>query len=162
MSESNPELIMLCGIPTSGKSTWIAMGETGTFNLNTHTIISTDNIIQKYAEENKKTYDEVFDVAIKMANSMMDIELEKAIAQNNNIIWDQTNLTPKTRKNKLRKIPKNYIKKAIWFDIDLEEAMIRNQKRSGKMIPPNLLKSMHIQFVPPTAEEGFDIVMKGN
>ena len=86
--------------------------------------------------------------------------LEFAIKNSMSIVWDQTNLTPKCRKKKLNKIPSHYTKIAVYNQITLEEAMIRNQKRPGKVIPPNVLRDMHKVFVPPTEEEGFDKVIQ--
>lgn len=156
-----PELVMMCGIPTSGKSTYVQQGLDYTDFFDTgYTFLSTDNYIEKKAKKEGKTYDEIFDYTIKEATEEMNKLLEFAIKNNMSIVWDQTNLTPKCRKKKLNKIPSHYTKIAVYNQITLEEAMIRNQKRPGKTIPPNVLRNMHKVFVPPTEEEGFDKIIQ--
>lgn len=156
-----PELIMLCGIPCSGKSTWILVGQTeGPDFPDDVVILSTDNYIQKEAEKKNATYNQIFDDIIKDATKELELELRWATIKDKNIIWDQTNLTPKARRKKLNKIPSRYQKIAMWFDIELEEALKRNQKRPGKVIPETVLRQMHSQFIPPTIDEGFDYVIK--
>jgi predicted kinase len=155
------QLIMLCGIPTSGKTTYLAdqMIETGCFN---YVVLSTDSYIDNRARDNNLTYDEAFNTFIKDAQRRLTFDLERAIRDNQSIVWDQTNLTPKARKGKLALIPAHYKKVAIWFDLSLEDALIRNQNRPGKIIPPPVLKSMFRSFTPPALSEGFDEIIKGN
>lgn len=152
-------LIMLCGLPTSGKSTFAsklledpAYKDSG--------VLSTDSYIESVAKRLNKTYNEVFEDSIDEANRQLELNLIEAKDRGKNLIWDQTNLTPKTRKKKLSKIPSDYARIAIWFDITLEEAMRRNQQRPGKMIPKNVLRLMSEQFVPPSCDEDFDVVIK--
>lgn len=152
---------MLCGIPTSGKSTYLVkhLLELECFD---YTVLSTDSYIENRAMENNLTYNEVFEEFIKPAQKRLDFDLEHAVRGSRNIIWDQTNLTAKTRKSKLSRIPSNYHKVAVWFDISLEDAMIRNQQRPGKVIPGSVLKRMFYTFAPPTSSEGFDQITQGN
>lgn len=157
-----PELIMLCGIPTSGKTTWIKNQKQTIDFLNDHKVISTDNIIEDYANINNTSYNDIFGDFIETASSIMEDELVMSIENKKSIIWDQTNLTKKTRARKLNKIPKEYKKIAVWFNISLDEALIRNQNRPGKVIPENILKKMHFQFTIPKISEGFDSIIKGN
>lgn len=158
---NDPQLIMLCGIPTSGKSTYVEnhLLEVECFD---YTILSTDSLIEGYARDNGTTYDEAFNLHIKNAQRLLTWNLGAAIGANQNIIWDQTNLTPKARKGKLALVPAHYKKTAVWFNISLEDAMIRNQTRPGKIIPPPVLKSMFRSFIPPALHEGFDKITRGN
>lgn len=150
-------LIMLCGIPTSGKSTYTKMN----FQLSGYKILSTDNYLEAIAEQNNSTYNEVFDAFIGQATKRLEFDLISATINDVSIIWDQTNLSAKTRKNKLKKIPETYFKTAIYFEIELEEALKRNETREGKFIPKDILKRMYHQFEIPTVEEGFDSIVKG-
>jgi predicted kinase len=155
------ELIMLCGIPTSGKTSYLAnyVIEEVCFD---YVVLSTDSYIDNRARDNDLTYDEAFNTFIKDAQRRLTFDLERAIRGNQSIIWDQTNLTPKSRKGKLAFIPAHYKKVAVWFDLSLEDALIRNQNRPGKIIPPPVLKSMFRSFAPPTLSEGFDEIIQGN
>ena len=161
MNNTSPQLVMLCGIPTSGKTTYLTkhLLETECFD---YIVLSTDSYIERKAIESNLSYNEVFDALIKPAHERMDFALEHAVSENRNIVWDQTNLTPKVRKSKLSRIPAHYRKVAVWFDVSLEEAMIRNQRRQGKVIPGSVLKRMFYTFTPPTSVEGFDQITRGN
>lgn len=152
---------MLCGIPTSGKSTYLTkfLLELEDFD---YVVLSTDNYIERKALEKDISYNEAFEEFIEPAQKHLDGQLERAIRENRSIVWDQTNLTPKVRKRKASRIPAHYRKVIVWFDISLEEAMIRNQQRPGKVIPGSVLKRMFHTFSPPTELEGFDQIIKGN
>jgi len=153
MTESkSPVLVMLCGVPTSGKSTYYKQHE---FDKSDYVLISSDHFIDHAAKLLSTTYDAAFNNHIKWATNQMEYFLDICVSYDKNIVWDQTNLTPKTRKQKLNKIPNHYKKVAVYFEISEEESMIRNQKREGKIIPPNVLLSMHKSFIIPTSEEGF-------
>ena len=154
------ELVMLCGIPTSGKSTYVEKLKKLNYWQNT-VVLSTDNYIGEYAKRAGQTYNEVFDDVIGDATRELELELNDAKSKGKNIIWDQTNLSKKTRRNKLNKIPSFYKRTAVWFEITLEEALERNKHREGKFIPESILKRMWHQFEIPTLEENFDDVEYG-
>ena len=152
---------MMSGIPTSGKSTYVQNGiDYSEFSNEGYTYLSTDNYIQKKAEKEGKTYDEIFVYTIKEATEEMYKLLDFAIQSKMNIVWDQTNLTPKSRRKKLNKIPEDYEKVAVYRKIPLETAMIRNQERPGRTIPPTVLRDMYKVFQPPSLDEGFDKVIE--
>lgn len=150
--------VMLSGIPTSGKSTYVSrLLEKPEFN--NAVVLSTDNYIQKIADQENLTYDEVFDKTIKEANKQLNLDLSEAIKNNRSIIHDQTNLTIKSRAKKLKKIPDSYKKICAYSVIDLEEARKRNKTRPGKVIPLRVLMMMLDDFEIPTVDEGFDEVI---
>ncbi len=154
-----PELIMLCGIPTSGKSTYVNKLKKIPYWANA-VVLSTDDYIEKVAQRLGLTYNEVFDDIIPDATRELEIELNMAKEKSKNIIWDQTNLSVKTRKKKLSKLPSIYKRGVVYFTISLEDALERNKHREGKFIPESILKRMWHQFEIPTLEEGFDYVEK--
>lgn len=154
------ELVMLVGIPTSGKSTFAKTLLSQPYWSNA-VILSTDNYIEKIAKEYNKTYNEVFDDVIPDATRELELQLNMAKDKGKDIIWDQTNLSIKSRKNKLRKIPSCYRRTAVYFQVSLEEALERNKHREGKFIPESVLKRMWHQFEIPTYDEGFDYVECG-
>jgi len=154
------ECVMLCGIPTSGKSTYVDKLLCLDYWQNS-VVLSTDYYIEFYAKQQGKTYNEVFDEYVKEATKQMDELLQYAIKNNKHIIWDQTHLTAGTRKKKLRRIPPEYHRGVIYFQVSLEEALERNNHREGKFIPKDILKRMWHQFEVPTIEEGFEYVECG-
>jgi predicted kinase len=154
------ELIMLVGVPTSGKSTYVDDLLKNEY-WETSTILSTDNYIEQAAIVKGVTYNEMFKDAIGPANSYLNHQLSEAISTQNPIIWDQTNLTVKTRKKKLDKVPIWWRRVAIYFDVSIEEAMRRNQFRQGKVIPDETLKKMFEDYQRPFYEESFDEIING-
>ncbi len=152
------ELIMLCGIPTSGKSTYV---NELLLDYPDATVLSTDNYIERVARESGKTYNDVFESSIKKAGDHLYRQLYSARGEGKVVIWDQTNLTSKVREKKLKHFPLSCIKKCFYFEISLDEALERNERREGKFIPKSVLKRMHSQFEIPTEDGGFNTIIKG-
>lgn len=155
--ELAPALYMLVGLPGSGKSTWVSR------NKIQHCItLSTDSYIEWFAATTGRTYNEVFKECIKRAEAFMNSNLESALETNFHIIWDQTNLTVKSRAKKLQKIPDCYRKVAVCFNMKSSEELLRvNEERSkfGRSIPHHVLSNMINTFEEPTTNEGFDSIV---
>jgi tRNA uridine 5-carbamoylmethylation protein Kti12 len=154
-----PKLIMLVGVPGSGKTTFVkSMIEDEMFPVGRAIVVSTDDFIENHAKQEGKTYNEVFDEAIGPAGKHLDSLVKYAIENNLSVIWDQTNLNRSTRAKKLARFPKNYETMAIYFPApeDLEE---RLASRPGKTIPENVLNNMIKNCDPPRCDEGFHNVM---
>lgn len=152
-----PILYMLIGVPASGKSTWIK-GQN--FNFDDLVVISTDKFIDAEAALTGKTYSEVFQSAIKKATHLMAEDLKMAIQDGSDIVWDQTNLTAKSRAGKLAQIPDTYHKIAVFFSTpDDAELRRRLDSRPGKTIPANIVMGMKSQLERPTQAEGFDQII---
>ena len=150
------ELIMLIGIPTSGKSTF-----TNQQKYKDYVRVSSDDILQEIAKERQQSYNTIFKGNIRFAQIAMMKVLRKAVEENKNILWDQTNLTRKQRREKLKHIPAHYKKTAVYFVVPLETALKRNTQRPGKVIPPEVLERMIKEYELPTLEEGFDEIIRG-
>ena len=156
-----PECVFLCGIPCCGKSTYAEKLKTIPYWENA-VVLSTDNYIEKQAQRMGMTYNQIFDDVIDDATRELELEFIMAKDKGKNIIWDQTNLSVKTRKKKLSKLPSYYYRGVIYFEISLEEALERNENREGKYIPKSVLHRMWHQFEIPTLEEDFDYVEKAD
>jgi tRNA uridine 5-carbamoylmethylation protein Kti12 len=146
---------MLIGLPASGKSTFSGLVGTGKAVR-----VSADDYIEEVAALTGKTYDEVWDKkSYKNAEAYARDRLLYAIENGLDVVWDQTNLTAKSRAKKLANIPKDYVKVALVFKVrynaDHEE---RLASRPGKTIPHSVMKSMLHSYEQPTAAEGFDYV----
>jgi predicted kinase len=150
-------LVMMCGVPGCGKTTLI---NRITAFQPSYVVLSTDDYIEKKAQLDGKTYDGIFKDTIKEAEKTLSATLTYAIENEKPIIWDQTNISVKTRKKKLALIPDNYEKMAIWFEIpESSEWQRRLATRPGKTIPRNILQAMAFDFQIPTTDEGFDTVL---
>jgi predicted kinase len=150
-----PKFYMLIGVPASGKSTW------RNANAGHAEIISTDDIIDHRAASIGVTYNEVFKDTIKEATELANRHALKAFTMGKDVVWDQTNITPKSRKSKLAMVPNHYEKIAVFFATPTEDEWQRRlNSRTGKNIPQNILMGMASSLEQPTADEGFDSIIQ--
>ena len=149
-----PDFYMLVGLPGSGKSYFATNQMKGS-------IISSDYHIDRIAAFYHISYNKAFS-AIKFAEQMMYEDFEYAIGIKDDIIWDQTNLTVKSRASKLKEVPDFYNKYCIYFPLPNEKEYkerISLREMSGKKIPQNVMESMKANFEIPTINEGFIQIM---
>lgn len=145
-------LYMLIGIPGSGKSTWAANQSW----IDTVAYISSDKFVDEYATTTNRTYSEVWDEYKGVAESRLQFELDAAICENRDILWDQTNVSATARKRKLSKL-QNYKKIAVVFPTPSDDELsIRLASRPGKNISESVINMMTSNFQTPTTDEGFD------
>ena len=143
----------LVGVPASGKSTWIK----NNIDRNVVKVLSTDDILEQIAESQDKTYNEVFNEHIGLADKRMFAELDIAIIEDRDIVIDRTNLNKKARSRFLRLLkPHGYTFNAIIFPTPEDvEWRHRLNSRPGKSIPDFVLKNMKEGFQPISEDEGF-------
>ena len=148
------KLYVLVGVPGSGKSTWIK----NQIWAKDIPVVSTDRFVEKYAEEQGKTYSEVFQEYMPIAVKLMANQALICQANSLDVIWDQTSTTVATRAKKIRMLP-NYYKIAVVFKTpSTAELQKRLASRPGKNVPWDVVSKMASQMEaePPTKEEGFD------
>lgn len=152
---NNPTIILLCGIPASGKSTWIR-------NIpdNNYRILSTDKWLENKSKQLNKNYIEVFNEYIGEALEDFIEKLYLYTELRENIIVDQTNYNIHSRYKKL-KLCELYNKIAVYFEVSLGEAITRNCNR-GRAVPRAVLERYYNDYVRPTLEEGFDLIIDGS
>lgn len=145
-----PVVYMLCGPVCVGKSTWVEKNI-----VIPYYVASTDALIEEAAKAKGLTYNDVFKDEIGAATARMNDWIVASILVDKDIVWDQTNLTPKVRKNKMKVFDgSDYRRIAIAFvDADKNIIMERNQARPGKVIPENVIDSMLANYVVPTLED---------
>lgn len=156
---SNPEIVLLVGLPGSGKSTYLKENED---RFKDYVIASSDNIIQEEAEKKNKSYDELFEQMIGQADTQFKELVQTSLSENKNIVIDRTNLTKKSRNKMLSNVPSNYKKTVIYFDIDddiIDERLEERSKKEKKTIRFMVLERMKIQFEEPSYDEGFDEIL---
>jgi predicted kinase len=156
-----PFIIMLIGLPLSGKTTWIKENILNMKGYENIDIISRDDIIMELSssDDYNKSYSEVDE---KEVNTLLR---ERLIESNKNrrcVIVDMTNMSKK-RKNTLNYFKKDYTRVAILFPLlDDEKYTIRNDKRKReekKDIPLTVLKDMLEKYAIINEEDKFDIVV---
>ncbi len=154
--------IMLIGLPGSGKSTW---REQYVYNNPYVVVISSDDIIMELGTAAGFTnYNDCFqNVKYEEAEAIMYDRLTAAIAEHKDIILDQTNLSKKSRKYKLDKVPSSqYTKVAKIFKLDEEELNKRLNDRfskEGKSIPHFVLANMKSSVNYDVSDDGFDSIL---
>jgi predicted kinase len=147
---------MMIGVPGSGKSTWIQ-----NHNHQGTIVASSDSYIEQIAKNTNKTYNEVFDKNIKAATKYINNVAKQTFDLNLDLIWDQTNITRKSRAAKLATVPDHYEKIAVFFATpEQKELDNRLKSRIGKTIPNHIMQSMIKNLEPPSKEEGFDKIIK--
>lgn len=141
-------LIVMCGLPASGKSTysqWLA--ESGVFYR-----VCPDLIRKElYGDENiQGDGKKVFRIAHE--------EVKKLGSHNGNVVFDATNINRK-RRAELVKQMRPYFDVIIckWFHTPYDICYQRNQARE-RQVPTEVLYRMFMNFEEPTKDEGWDLI----
>lgn len=149
--------IMLIGLPGVGKSHVRSKVLKEMEWNNNVIIISSDDYIEEEARIQGKTYNDIFVDVVKTAESVTRSRASLAFKARRDVIWDQTNLSVKSRAAKLAMVPEGYKKIAyVILPPSEEEHQRRLDSRKGKLIPPGVIEHMKSQYEPPTTAEGFD------
>lgn len=138
------ELIVLCGLPGSGKSTY-AKKKWG----NSHIIICADEFRKVYTGKD-------FDLSAEhMVYLMVSTTVEVLLRRSMPVVIDMTSLTIKNRLKwiDLAKRCSAPIR-CVLMDIAVCLCLARNADRKRK-VPENVINDMASRFVYPTDEEGF-------
>jgi len=142
-----PHFTMTVGLPGSGKSTWARLQDDTV-------VVSTDEIFDEYAERDGITYTEAFNkYSFSQVEKEMKSRMNKAFAEDKNVILDQTNMTIKSRSKKLKDVPKHYTTRAVVFELDDTELFKRLRRRAmltGKEIPPAAVYRFKKSYEPPS------------
>ena len=147
MSDKNV-LIVLGGLPASGKSTYAEMlVESGIFQR-----VCPDLIRKElYGDENiQGDGAKVFKIAYH------DIREYGCLSEN--VVFDATNINADRRKE-LVKSMRGYFDIIIfkWFSTPFATCVARNEERE-RQVPFDVMKRMALYFQPPTMEEGWDYI----
>ena len=141
------KLIMLIGIPGSGKTTYSKeLSERYSAK-----VISSDKVRQLYVGIDEK---EVFPTVYKLC--------VEELKSGKNVILDATHITPKVRKRTFDALDAYgiaYDKVAIFVDTPVEECNrrveIRNQNPEELFLPLEVISSYGQNIIPPNVDEGF-------
>lgn len=142
------ELVLLVGIPASGKSTWCKQYE---YDSNV-AIISRDDIRKSMLLPGDSYFareKEVFNEFVRQINDAMKFGIEI-------VIVDATHISPISRKKILSKLVTDSRTSLIVrvFNVDKEEALRRNRNRVGfAQVPDSAIEKMANGFVIPNPNE---------
>jgi len=147
--KEQPRCFMLIGLPGCGKTTWRNHMKTvwPIFHPNEKLwFISSDDHIEQLAKARGETYDQAFrNVADEAATKMHD-NLHEVTANTESFVWDQTNLSAKSRQSKFRLVPPGYMKIGVFFNVDPAICLQRQAQRPGKAIPSHVMHNMILQW----------------
>lgn len=158
LTENQPVLTVLIGVPCSGKSTYIENLMNSYQNeQDKPVIISSDNIIETL---DGADYNEKFKSAdFEQVQEQMMKEFNNAVKQRKHIIVDRTNTSKKSRKrfvSVIKQRKNNYFAKAVVFCTSLKEIERRNDYREHtqkKRIPEYVIHDMMKSFSFPLLDE---------
>lgn len=141
---SKPKIVLLVGLPGSGKSTW-AEGKLG--------VLSSDALRELLADhpDNQNIHARVFRVLRDLLKHRL--ELKRPVTY-----VDATNLTPYEREPyfKLAQLFDCKVE-AVFFDVPIDECIRRNRERQ-RVVPDEVIRKMADRLIKPSAKEGFSRV----
>jgi predicted kinase len=147
-----PTCYMLIGAPCTRKSTF----------YNDHfqhlPSVSSDAFIEQYAQERGVSYQEVFSEFVSSATRLMNVQLDALIAQQQDFVWDQTNMNQRARAKKLARL-KGYEVIAIVFVLPIELHKSLYSARTSKIVPWDVIETMLKHYEEPTITEGFSSIV---
>lgn len=149
-----PQLILLIGLPASGKSTLarqIISQDSGCL------LISTDAIRAELFG------DEAIQGPWLQVWSRVQQEFEEAVVGGFRVVYDATNVRRKQRQEAIARARKTGFTHIIgcWLDVPLEICLQRNTQRQ-RQVPEEVIFKMYRQLTdaPPSLEEGLDKLVR--
>lgn len=151
---NSPRLVLLCGLPYSGKSTVAARLERA---MPDAFVMSVDPLVHARAAAKGLTYRDLWPQGFKAAEKEMLARLRTAIAAGRDVIWDQINITRKRRLTVLRRFPGAYWRECVYVLCSSpDEIERRRAERPGQFIPEDVIAGMRADFQRPDMSEGYD------
>ena len=141
-----PTMVMMCGLPASGKSTY-AKELSEKINA---VVLSSDTLrLEMFGDETDQNHNQqVFQELHK--------RIKECLRSNNNAIMDCTNISSKRRRaflNELKKI--DCIKNCVIMATPYKQCLENNKSRERK-IPEWVIEKMYRKWQTPHTFEGFD------
>lgn len=144
---------MMIGLPCSGKSHLIK----NLFKDQLFKVLSSDSHIERLSREQGLLYNEGFTKVSKQAFREFEIELNDTLLSGSPFILDQTNLSLKSRAEKIRRFKKNgYTIYGIEVIAQLDVHSRLIDFRQDKIIPKYVMDSMRSSYTKPLLSEGFE------
>ncbi|XP_076292706.1 uncharacterized protein LOC143214958 [Lasioglossum baleicum] len=156
------EVIMMCGLPACGKTTWATKHAAGQ-PYKMYNILGLGSLIDKIKDSDlshKENNNYPWEVLIDKCTRVLDKLLELAPTRRRNYILDQTNVYPSAQRRKMKTFG-GYQRKAIVLVPSEEEYKSRVAKHKpveGKEPTESMLMEMKANFRAPAIGEYFDAV----
>lgn len=161
----NDTVLMLVGLPCTGKSTWLkSLGYT-TYDISEARdkwlVLSTDyNVEQMGIANGVDDYHEQWKQFIGEADKKFFADFKSATEQGLSVIVDRTNISTKSRARLfeiIKQSNRNYMVNARVFgtSINIYQYFEHVASRKDKIIPAAIVQNMAMSFTMPSIAEGF-------
>lgn len=151
------QLIIMCGAPGSGKSTWVKKHFMSFLGYTK--VISRDQIRFSMLKDDEDYFAHENEVYNKFIE-----EIKDGLKYCDTTIADATHLNIASRTKLLRSLGKSLkgIKVvAVVIRPSLQITLTQNEMREGRsLVPRDQVRRMYYQFTMPTLDEGFDEIWK--
>lgn len=153
----NPFVIILSGVPLSGKSTWVEKNYPGVM------VISRDNILMEIS--NTKDYNKAYKESDSdLVDKILNERIFLASKSGDNVIIDMVHASKKSRRRSLTNFSKKYYKIGVSFPFLSKDEYIRRnnlrKEKENKFIPDDVLQNMIESFVNISYEEDFNEIIE--
>lgn len=139
------KLIMMCGLPRSGKTTWIEQEQP-----KGSVVLSADTL--RYLVYNQRFWAD----GESLMWSVHSIILKMLMRQGTSIVIDETNMTPKRRHPIIKMAQEHgYCVECVLITTPKESCIDRASYLNDEVIKP-VIERMANEFVKPELAEGFD------
>ena len=149
------KLILMCGVPGSGKSTYLKVHEPW-FN-ESHVIVSRDEIRFSLLQEGEEYFSHEKEVWNIFVN-----KIREGLRKVEEVYVDATHINENNRAKLFRALGKSLAGvelEAIYFDLPMEKILAQNAQRTGiRFVPPSVIQNMRSTMTEPSFEEGFNRV----
>lgn len=142
-----PILYLMCGIPGSGKSTWVK-NHLKIFDR----YVSRDEIRFSMVAEDEEYFSKETEVFKEFCR-----QINKYLKNGYNVFADATHINEASRRKLLKEINEEADIQAVHIKTSLALTLERNENRKNtrSYVPTSVIRRMSCQFVAPTLEEGF-------
>ncbi|CAL4107107.1 unnamed protein product [Meganyctiphanes norvegica] len=159
---SDGEIIMMVGLPASGKTTWVNKfcSENADKKYN---VLGTNNLIDKMKVNGlprKRNYAGRWEVLIERCTKCLNSLLQMSYKRRRNFIIDQTNVYPSAQRRKMKGFA-GFKRRAVVIcpsDEDLKKRTEKREKEEGKDVPDKAVLEMKANFKLPEEGDLFDVV----